>query len=112
MIHQVQKMAIELLKVQGEDLEENPLRTNWYRGFLNRYPDLKSRIVPPLNKNRIIAEDPEQIARYFELFRTKKVEYNIYNNDVYNIDEKGIMIGILAKVRVICSRKTKAPKII
>jgi hypothetical protein len=28
------------------------------------------------------------------------------------MDEKGIIIEILAKVRVICSRKTKAPKII
>jgi hypothetical protein len=27
------------------------------------------------------------------------------------MDEKGVMMGILAKVRVICARKTKKPKI-
>lgn len=111
MVHQVQKMAIELLKAQGEDLTTNPLGINWHRGFLNRHLDLKSRIVPPLNKDRVIAEDPEQIARYFELYRTKKAEYNIHDDDVYNMDEKGVIMGILAKVRVICSRKTKKPKI-
>jgi hypothetical protein len=37
-------------------------------------------------------------------------EYNIHPNDVYNIDEKGVMIGVLAKQRVICSRRTKNPK--
>jgi hypothetical protein len=91
-------MAIKLLKAQGDNLQKSPLSYNWTQGFLKRHPDLKSRIIPPLNKDRIITEDLAQIARYFELFRIKKAEFNIYNNNVYNIDEKGVIIGILEKV--------------
>jgi hypothetical protein len=33
--------------------------------------------------------------------------YNIHSDNVYNIDEKGIIIGVLAKYKVIYSRKHK-----
>jgi hypothetical protein len=97
-------MAAELLRAKG-DLR--PVGTNWSQKYLSRYPLLKSRFVPPLDKSRVIVEDPDQIMRFFELFRTTKEEYGIHNNDVYNMDEKGIMMGVLAKLKVICSRKHK-----
>ena len=61
----------------------------------------------PLDKSRVIAEDLDQIIRFFKLFRTTKEKYNVHDDDVYNMDKKGIMIGVLAKLRVICSRKHK-----
>jgi hypothetical protein len=60
-----------------------------------------------LDKSRVIAEDPDQIMYFFELFRTAKEEYSIYNNNIYNIDKKGIIIRVLAKLKVICLRKHK-----
>jgi hypothetical protein len=60
-----------------------------------------------LDKDRVISEDPDQIRRFFELFQTTKDKYDIYDDDVYNMDEKGIMMGVLAKLKVICSRKYK-----
>jgi hypothetical protein len=99
-------MAIELLRARGET---GDLYKNWTQGFLCRHPDLKARFVPPLDKDRVLAEDPEQIQRYFDLFRTIKAKYNIHDDDIYNIDEKGVMIGVLAKLCVICSKKNKKP---
>jgi hypothetical protein len=60
-----------------------------------------------LDKSRVIAEDLDQIIYFFELFQTIKEEYGIYSDDIYNIDKKGIIIGVLAKLKVICSRKYK-----
>jgi hypothetical protein len=34
-------------------------------------------------------------------------KHGIHLDDVYNMDEKGIMMGVLAKLKVICSRKHK-----
>jgi hypothetical protein len=34
-------------------------------------------------------------------------KHDIHPDDVYNMDEKGIMMGVLAKLKVICSRKYK-----
>jgi hypothetical protein len=83
------------------------LGPNWSQRFLKRYPYLKSRFVTPFDKDRIIAEDLDQIRRFFKLFRTTKEKYNIHDDDVYNMDKKGVMIGVLAKLRVICLRKYK-----
>jgi hypothetical protein len=60
-----------------------------------------------LDKDYILAEDPEQIQQYFNLFCTTKAKYNIYNNNIYNIDKKGVIIEVLAKLYIICSRKNK-----
>jgi hypothetical protein len=56
-----------------------------------------------------MAEDVDQITRYFELVNTTKTEYAIHDDNVYNMDKKGVMIGALAKMRVVCSwRNIKA----
>jgi hypothetical protein len=99
-------MAIELLKGKGDI---NDLGINWTQGFLRRHPDLKSRFVPLLDKDRVVAEDPDQIQRYFELFQATKAKYNIHDDDVYNMDKKGVMMGVIAKLRVVVSRKNKKP---
>jgi hypothetical protein len=104
MVSQLQKMATELLKAKG-DMED--IGINWSQRFLQRHPHLKSRFVAPLDKDRVCLEDPKQILRFFELFKSTKAEYNVHDDDVYNIDEKGIMIGVLAKLKVICSHKHK-----
>ena len=106
-VSQVQKMAKELLIAKG-DL--NPIGVNWTQKYLKRHPQLKSRFVPLLDKSRVLSEDLDQISRFFELFRTTKERYNIHDNDVYNMDEKGIMMGVLAKLKVICSRKHKTTR--
>ncbi|PMD62105.1 uncharacterized protein K444DRAFT_525737, partial [Hyaloscypha bicolor E] len=48
---------------------------------------------------------------FFELFQIIKDKYNIHDNDIYNIDEKGIIIGVLAKLKIIYSRKHKKTRI-
>lgn len=101
-------MASELLKAKGDT---EPLGHNWPQHFLARNSDLRSRYVPPLDKERAVAADPERIRRYFELFKQEKDEKNIYDDDVYNMDEKGVMMGVIAKVRVVVSRGTKHPYI-
>jgi hypothetical protein len=36
-----------------------------------------------------------------------KEKYKIHDDNVYNMDGKGIIMGVLAKLGVICSRKYK-----
>jgi hypothetical protein len=109
MVSQLQRMATELLRAKG-DLGPD-IGTNWSQRFLRRHPDLKSRFVLPLDKDCVITEDPKQIQRFFELFQTTKEKYDIHDNNIYNMDKKGIMIGVLAKLKVICSRKHQKTRI-
>ena len=104
LISQVYKMASKLLKAKG-DME--PLGVNWPQHFLSRHPNLRSRFVPSLDKERLVAADPKIIRRYFELFRRKKAEKDIHDDDVYNIDEKEVIIKVIIKVRIVVDREIK-----
>ena len=39
------------------------------------------------------------------------MKYNIEDDDIYNINEKGIIIGVLSKLKVVVSRRNKKPYI-
>jgi hypothetical protein len=106
MISELHKMAVELLKAKGDT---KSLYKNWPQSFLRRHPDLYSRFVSPLDKSRALAGDEEQIRHYFALFKKTKEEYNIHDDDVYNMDEKGVMMGVLAKLHIVVSRSQKKP---
>jgi hypothetical protein len=41
------------------------------------------------------------------LFEKEKREKNIHDDDVYNIDEKVVVMGVIAKMRVVVDRGTK-----
>ena len=94
-------MATELL-LKKEDKE--PLGINWLQKFLARHPDIKTCYIPPLDKERAVAEDPAIFNGWFELFQKTVEEHKICNKDIYNMDEKGFMQGVLGKVRVMVSK--------
>ena len=48
-------MATELLKAKN-DKEE--LGVHWQEQFLSRFPDLKTKFIGGLDKNRFSAQDP------------------------------------------------------
>ena len=83
------------------------LGKNWQAYFFQRHPELKSKFIPPLNKKRARAQNPEVFQRYFDLFQTFRDMYNIDTRDIYNIDEKGFMQGVIRKQKVIVSREEK-----
>ena len=97
-------MAKDMLIKKG-DIKS--LGKNWQAYFFQRHPELKSKFIPPLNKKRARAQNPEVFQRYFDLFQTFRDMYNIDTRDIYNIDEKGFMQGVIRKQKVIVSREEK-----
>jgi hypothetical protein len=97
-------MAKDIL-AEKDDLET--LRKNWQSSYFQRHPELKSKFIPPLDKERARAQNPEVFQRYFDLFWTLRDMYNIDTRDIYNMDEKGFMQGVIGKQKVIVSREEK-----
>jgi hypothetical protein len=58
-------MALELLKAKDAKAE---LGIHWTEAFLSRFPDLKSKYIGGLDKNRFSAQDPIIIKDWFNLF--------------------------------------------
>jgi hypothetical protein len=51
--------------------------------------------------------NPVVVHEYFELLRDTIEKYDILPENIYNMDEKGIQLGIGAKVHVIVDRDQK-----
>jgi hypothetical protein len=59
------------------------------------------------DRKRVKAQTPEGFNHWFNLFKEQKEKFEVNNNDVYNLDEKGVMIGIANKLKVIISKYEK-----
>jgi hypothetical protein len=71
-------MAQEILALKGDTA---PIRVNWLQKFLKRFPQLQSRFVPPLDKERLTAQDPAIISNWFQLYANTKAKYDIDDVD-------------------------------
>jgi hypothetical protein len=53
-----------------------------------------------MDRNRHVADSEESYCRYFELLHSKMRQYDVKAENVYNIDEKGFLVGITS-----CSKR-------
>ena len=94
-------MVTELLQKKG-DLK--PLGVNQIQKFLRRHPNIKSIYIPPLDKEQVIAQEPEILYSWFKLYKSIKRQYQVKDKDIYNMDKKGFIQGVVTKLRVIISK--------
>ena len=77
----------------------------WISRFLKKHDlDLISKYTINLDKKRSRADSAYKYSLYFELIRQKIEEYQIEPRYTYNIDKKGFLIRVLAKIKRIFSR--------
>ena len=58
-----------------------------------------------LDYNRSKADSAFKYILYFELLRKKIEQYKMEPQYIYNMDEKGFLVGILLKIKRIFSRR-------
>jgi hypothetical protein len=97
-------MAVDLLTEKG-DMRD--LGIHWTDQFLNRFLALRTKFVAGLDKERAKAQDLIIFQHFFELYKSTVERYNIKPWNRFNMDEKGIMLGYISKVRVVCSKYDK-----
>jgi hypothetical protein len=100
-IDQLRGMASELLRDKGDMAD---LGVHWTNSFLHRYPSLKTKFVSGLDKQRALAQDSAIFTAWFHLLQSTILQYDIHLDDIYNMDEKGIMMGSVGKIKVVVSR--------
>jgi hypothetical protein len=66
---------------------------HWPRNFVKRTDSLTTRFNRAYNRQRALCEDPILIRSWFELVEQTKAKYGICDEDVYNFDEAGFMMG-------------------
>jgi hypothetical protein len=80
----------------GKQLRERgskPVGKNWVDDSIERTPELRTRWTGPYDRQRALCEDPAVIRPWFALVQGMKEKYGIVDEDMYNFDEFGFLMG-------------------
>ena len=93
----VEDMANRLLR----ERDAPPVGVRWAHNFIKRQPELRTRFTRKYDYQRAKCEDPKIIREWFALVYNVKVKYGIFDDDLYNFDETGFMMGIIIATMVV-----------
>jgi Tc5 transposase DNA-binding domain len=104
----VQDMADLLLA----ERDASKVGINWTTNFIRRRTEIKSKFARKYDYKRAQCEDPKIIGDWFRLVRNTIAKYGIVDADIYNFDEAGFLIGIIATAKVVTSIESRnRPKV-
>ena len=87
----VRDMANDLLA----ERDGGTVGKHWVDNFKKRTPEIKLRRSRPYDRQRALNEDPRVVTLWFELVANTKEKYGITDEDTYNFDETGFMMGVI-----------------
>jgi hypothetical protein len=84
---------------------------NWAGTFVKRRPELTVKFNRKYDYKRALCEDPEVVQGWFRLVENTKAKYGILDEDTYNFDESGFVIGVISTGAVVTgSERRGRPK--
>jgi hypothetical protein len=103
----VKDMANVLLAERGQ----HPVGKNWAGEFVKRQPELTIKFNRKYDYKRALCEDSGVIQGWFRLVENTKAKYGILDEDTYNFDESGFMMGVISTGAVVTgSERRGRPK--
>lgn len=81
--------------------------SSWATRFLSHHPDLKVHYITSLEKCHANNVNPTTICKFFEMYKEVIDEFKIEEWNIYNMDEKGIQLGVGKKIVVIVDHDQK-----
>ena len=75
---------------------------NWTSRYLTRHPELVTKFSSQFDKKRIQANDPVTVQDHFKKLEQLMSQYKIAKANIYNMDEKGFLMGFASRSKVIC----------
>ena len=93
----IREKVMKLLRLRVESSAS--LGINWTKRFLDRYSDYRSRYPRHLDQERHWNTDRKVFEDWFSLVRRTMDKYGIATGDVYNMDEKGHLMGVAGNIR-------------
>lgn len=100
-------LTLALIGDYASEIHGTPVGYTWPKRFKKRHPDLKVKWATGLEECRAKSLNPTAVSEYFELLRDTIDRYDIQRKNIYNMDEKGIQLGVGAKIHVIVDRDQK-----
>lgn len=102
----LREMANKLLAERGG----GEVGQNWPCNFLKRQDRLKTCWNRPYDRQRAQCEDRAAVEAWFDLVRNMKAKYGILDEDTYNFDETGFMMGVITSQLVITGSERRGKR--
>lgn len=96
-----------LIKYASE-ISGKPVGESWPKRFLARHPDLKVKATTSLEKCRAKALNRTAVEGFYDILEQVVEEFGIKKENIWNMDEKGVQLGIGVKVAAIIDRDQAA----
>ena len=84
-------MANQLLR----ERDAPPVGKRWAYNFVKRQQELRTCYTRKYDYQRAKCKDPKTIGEWFRLVRNIIAKYGIVDDDIYNFDETGFIMGII-----------------
>jgi len=102
----IQDMANILLSERSPSNIQCHVGNDWVYNFIKRHKDLKTRYSQRYNYECAKCEDLKVIHEWFECVQTAIQQYRILDDDIYNFDETGFAMGLIATAKVVTRAET------
>jgi hypothetical protein len=97
-------MTYSTLTKYASEISGRHIGESWPKRFLARHPDFKVKATLGLEKCCAKALNKTAVEGYFNILEEVVHEYHIKPGNQWNMDEKGVQLGIRAKVAAIIDR--------
>jgi len=97
-------LAFCIARQRSTNKATKPPGKNWPRGFQKRHPALTSRRVRAMAWERHENNIYDKITHWFEVIREVLQDPAILPENVYNMDETGVMLCMLGSIQVLVSK--------
>ncbi len=97
-------MANTILRARQPLPDYTAVSKQWYQEFLGRHPNLQTRFSRALDHAWSTALSKPLVERWFNQWQKTLEDYIITLDNVYNMDETGIMMGVLERSLVVVPR--------
>lgn len=84
-----------------------PIGEHWVSRFRARHPEIKAKWTTGLEKCRAQSLNEAAVKDFYELLGDVRVQYKIKKENIYNMDEKGIQLGVGGRVLALVDRDQK-----
>jgi len=84
-----------------------PVGESWPKWFHQCHPNLKMKKTIGLEKAHVKALNQFAVNEFFNMLTNIIEEYEITPKNIYNMDKKGIQLGIGARITIMIDRDQK-----
>ena len=95
-----------MIKKFASEVSQLEVSRSWVERFLRRNRDqLSPKYTTGIDRNRFKADTEHSYRTYFDLLHAKMRQYNVDAENVYNMDEKGFLLGKTSRTKRFFSKQ-------